>query len=161
MKKKIIKIILWLIVISVAALIFYFSAQDATESNETSGGFLRAILSMFPGFNSMTRAAQTDMIEALMTAVRKCAHFCIYTALGFWLLFLVRQYIPKPALPISVAAAFLYAVTDELHQYFVPGRSCQFKDICIDTAGAFTGGLIALLLVLIWQKLCKFRAKEK
>ena len=150
-----------MIVIAVAAAIFYFSAQNATESSKTSGVFLRIILELFPGFNSMTRAAQTDMIESMMTVIRKCAHFSIYAFLGFWLLFLVRQYRPKHAIPITVASSFLYAITDELHQHFVPGRSCQIIDVFIDTAGALTGGLVALLLVAIWRKVRKIWSRKK
>ena len=35
--------------------------------------------------------------------------------------------------------AILYAITDEVHQRFVPGRSCQAADWAIDTAGAALG----------------------
>ena len=38
-----------------------------------------------------------------------------------------------------------YAVTDEFHQSFVPGRSCEFRDIVIDSCGVLTGVLAALL----------------
>ena len=160
-KDLIIKIILWIIVIAVAVFIFCFSAQDATESNETSGGFLRMVFGIFPGFHGLSEAAQAKMIEDFMTVARKCAHFCIYAMLGFWLQFLARQYTAKFVVLISTAAAFIYAITDELHQYFVPGRSCQLKDVCIDTAGALFGALISLLLVVIWQFLRKTLAKKK
>ena len=36
----------------------------------------------------------------------------------------------------------LYACSDELHQYFVPGRSCRFFDVCVDSTGAFFGALL-------------------
>lgn len=36
----------------------------------------------------------------------------------------------------------LYACSDELHQYFVPGRSCRFFDVCVDSTGAFCGALL-------------------
>lgn len=35
------------------------------------------------------------------------------------------------------ALTFLYAVSDELHQSFVPGRNCSIQDILIDTIGVF------------------------
>nr|MCR4815373.1 VanZ family protein [Lachnospiraceae bacterium] len=38
--------------------------------------------------------------------------------------------------------------TDEFHQYFVPGRCCDWKDMCIDSAGVATGCLLCLLVVL-------------
>ncbi len=33
----------------------------------------------------------------------------------------------------------LYAVSDEVHQLFVPGRGGQLTDVIIDTAGAGAG----------------------
>lgn len=49
---------------------------------------------------------------------------------------------------IAWGAGTLYAVTDEFHQYFVPGRCCDWKDMCIDSAGVATGCLLCLLVVL-------------
>lgn len=43
---------------------------------------------------------------------------------------------------ISWAFGTLYAVTDEFHQMFVPGRSCEIRDMCIDSCGVATGVLI-------------------
>ena len=37
------------------------------------------------------------------------------------------------------AIALVYAVSDELHQLFSPGRSCQIKDMLIDFCGASAG----------------------
>ena len=54
-------------------------------------------------------------------------------------------------MPIALGAAALYAVTDEVHQYFVPGRSCELRDVLVDTSGALTGILAAFaLLSVIW-----------
>ena len=39
----------------------------------------------------------------------------------------------------AVAVASMYGVTDELHQYFVPGRSCDVLDWVADTSGAAIG----------------------
>ena len=33
----------------------------------------------------------------------------------------------------------LYAVFDELHQIFVPGRGVELRDVLTDSAGAVTG----------------------
>lgn len=45
---------------------------------------------------------------------------------------------------VSWIICTLYAGTDELHQYFVPGRACSLRDVCIDSAGALLGVLIML-----------------
>lgn len=37
---------------------------------------------------------------------------------------------------ITVAICFLYAISDEIHQYFVPGRACRVFDVLIDTSGS-------------------------
>ena len=44
------------------------------------------------------------------------------------------------------AAGTLYAVTDEIHQLFVPGRACAPLDMLIDSAGVAAGVIIAGIL---------------
>jgi VanZ family protein len=39
----------------------------------------------------------------------------------------------------AMAIAVGYAVTDEVHQMFVPGRSAEMYDLLADAAGAITG----------------------
>ena len=39
----------------------------------------------------------------------------------------------------ALAIGLLYAVSDEIHQVFVPGRAGQLRDILIDTAGVLIG----------------------
>ena len=43
---------------------------------------------------------------------------------------------------LAVACASLYGVTDELHQYFVPGRACDPADWLVDTCAAALGALL-------------------
>ena len=40
---------------------------------------------------------------------------------------------------IGLLVSILYAISDEIHQLFIPGRSCQITDICIDTLGILIG----------------------
>lgn len=49
--------------------------------------------------------------------------------------------VPKKALA-AISIAVLYAATDELHQYFVPGRVCSFWDFFFDSLGALTGVIL-------------------
>ena len=46
----------------------------------------------------------------------------------------------------AFAIGALYAVSDEIHQIFVPGRSCELRDILIDSAGVLVGILAFQLL---------------
>ncbi len=40
---------------------------------------------------------------------------------------------------LTVLFGFLYGASDELHQLWTPGRSCDIVDLFIDTAGSLTG----------------------
>jgi VanZ family protein len=46
----------------------------------------------------------------------------------------------------------LYAISDEIHQFFVPGRSSDWRDVLSDAAGAALG-LAALAIVQRWYLL--------
>lgn len=39
----------------------------------------------------------------------------------------------------AVGTAFIYGFSDEIHQYFVPGRSAEALDLLADGLGAFIG----------------------
>lgn len=45
----------------------------------------------------------------------------------------------RRAFGVAVLLAWLYALTDEFHQRFVPGRSADWSDIVFDWLGAVAG----------------------
>ena len=45
---------------------------------------------------------------------------------------------------VSIIIGFIYAVTDEFHQFFIEGRSASIKDVAIDTLGVITGVVVFL-----------------
>jgi VanZ family protein len=49
--------------------------------------------------------------------------------------------------PVLFATA--YGLTDEIHQFYVPGRSCEIADLFADFLGAC---LVQLVLVLHWRR---------
>ena len=72
----------------------------------------------------------------------KIGHVLLYMPLGF---LLVRAMILKPG-PFrksvvlwAVVLGSLYAVTDEVHQMFVPGRTAELADLMADMIGVFIG----------------------
>ena len=65
--------------------------------------------------------------------LRERAHLAEYAILGALLYRAVGRE------PVAVAAGSAYAVTDEIHQAFVPGRAGSALDWLIDTVGVVAG----------------------
>ena len=77
----------------------------------------------------------------------------IYALLGILCVFPVSVYYRgRSAALFSLCIAWLYAVSDELHQYFVPGRSCEIRDVLIDWSGAALGVGIVMLIGLLSKR---------
>ena len=95
--------------------------------------------------------------------VRKTAHFFMFCGLGFLAVGTLRSYYGRPHIRVY-ASAWLFcifcAVCDEFHQLFVPGRGAQLSDVCLDSAGALTGVLLAFLLLLLRKSLRKRPKRE-
>ena len=55
----------------------------------------------------------------------------------------------------SLLFGVFYAATDEVHQYFVPGRSARLFDVGLDTIGVLTGIYIYLGVMALIDKLSR------
>ena len=132
---NIILIIIWMITI------FRFSGQIGTESGNTSRKFTVQIIKIITGKNLSINEPFIDNIQLF---IRKLAHFSIYTIGGF--LIMNYQYETNKneykKILYSIIFGGSYAITDEIHQVFVPGRSGNIFDVGIDTLGVITGVLI-------------------
>ncbi len=53
---------------------------------------------------------------------------------------------------IAFSLAVLYGISDELHQYFVPGRSCNLFDVRTDTLGIMLASMIYLVRIELKNK---------
>ncbi len=132
-------------------LIFVLSSENAGASANTSGQIIKKIAEVVNrDFANLPIAQQHSIIENWQDVVRTMAHFIEYVVLGFLSANTVRALKLKQNaifwLPILICC--IYAISDEIHQYFVPGRSCQFQDIVVDTLGGVAG--IVCFLVLMW-----------
>lgn len=140
-----------IIVIAIMAFIFFQSALPADLSSEESGRAVDLIVRLFQGVAPIDR-------ETLVFIVRKGAHFTEYMILGGFLVPAVKEWMAVDTTPVPVVreritawlAGTLYAVTDEIHQSFVPGRSCELRDMGIDSCGVLAGVLVVSLV--IWFK---------
>ena len=126
-------LILW------CCVVFFFSSQSGDESTKSSDIIVNRV-------ESVQEGVRTQIIEdsgfSLTDVVRKTAHITEYGVLAFVAYFAFRRF--------SWAFAFsvLYAVSDEIHQIFVPGRGPRVTDVLIDSFGAF----LALSLICLFKK---------
>jgi len=147
-KSSIIRFLLWAAVLLWMALIFSLSAQQAAQSSSLSGSTIKTVVSVtHPDFKEWPMEKQNSLIDNYQHAVRKSAHAMAYLVLGALCMTALYQYLIKGGWRFAAALAICagYAVTDELHQLFVAGRSGQITDVCIDTGGALLGILIVWL----------------
>lgn len=122
-------VVVWMIVI------FMMSSFTASESSDQSNFIVELIVSIFK-FNN---------IELISLIVRKLAHFIEYFILGLLVFNMIRCYDKR--IYIAIIICVLYAISDEIHQLFVVGRSCQIMDMFIDSIGSFSGILLFSLLI--------------
>ena len=125
------------LVIAMLCMIFCFSAADATHSSHLSEGvcirLVREVSSVFP---------EQFPKERMLS---EYAVLSITINLYLWVCFRMERLLEAKKWKIFLRAEVfcaLYACSDELHQYFVPGRSCRFFDVCVDSTGAFFGALL-------------------
>ena len=104
----------------------------------------------------MTDSEQQSIVDQNQHFIRKAAHFSVYTFLGILVSLAVSQHTNKFTL-ISYCIGTLYAVSDEIHQRYVPGRSGQISDVLLDSAGVALG---CIIVFIIYKLIIKKRAKN-
>lgn len=122
-------LLLWML------FIFIMSAQTGERSGDMSAG----LLSWF--YSYLEKFSWGIDYETIHHLLRKGAHFTAYMILGilgYW------DSKTKRIIPI-IGFCALYAVSDEIHQAFVPNRGPSVWDVMIDTTGAAFG------LILIYS----------
>ena len=128
----------YVLIIAWLVLIFLFSNQSAPESSLLSSTIV----------NNIAPVAPVIIKSSLTFMVRKSAHIFLYFVLGIFAAKLLASYKLKSKFVYvyGLMTIFAYAVTDEIHQLFVTGRSGEVRDVLIDTIAGALG--IALYLGL-------------
>lgn len=146
----------WVLVVLYLAMIFYFSGQDGTSSHKVSFKllqYIKLLIILMPEWLQDCLAGIYYNTEFLL---RKAAHFTEYFILSllFYRAMSVSGVKARKGMLITLVFCFLYAVSDEVHQIFVPGRVFAVTDILIDTLGAALGVAIiyARRIVLAGKK---------
>lgn len=62
---------------------------------------------------------------------------------------------------ISLIIGTIYAISDEIHQCFTPGRGPLVTDVIIDGMGVLLGIFLVMLFLKIWYSFRKTKTLEK
>ncbi len=136
-KRKIHVSISWVLVIICMGIIFFLSAQNGEESSDLSGSFVMALLN---GLGIV-------IDEGLLRSIAHCLEFMGLSVLLFNAVYVTWFLKLTPV--IAFFSTVLYAVTDEIHQIFVPERAFQISDILVDSTGALIGVIASLIILKI------------
>ncbi len=136
----------------VMILIFMFSSQSGQQSSQASSGITTFFINKLDSdYALLLQSLNIYPYASTELFLRKCAHFCEYALLGFCVFNALKNHTKNVEyrLMFSIVISFVYSISDEIHQYFVPERSCSFIDVLIDTSGIITGVLTAMLICRI------------
>ncbi len=143
--------------ILVEGMIFFFSSQNGEESGRLSGGIVAKLAGYF--FDVFKNGGNAIEYENFCidfeSFIREMGHAGEHAALMAACFLTVSMLLKEETgiksffkkLGIAFGATVFLAVTDELHQLFVPGRACELHDVLIDTCGALG---MTVLITLCW-----------
>ena len=144
-------VLIWMMVI------FCFTAQNGDESGDLSSGVTHLVMTVFNQLFQLewSQAELLEMVSIWDYPIRKLAHMTEFGILAVLIFVTIKYYrfvnTTKKRYLYAWLVAVVYAATDEFHQLFVPGRSGNLFDVCVDASGA----LIAMTFVYIVSMLYK------
>lgn len=127
----------WILVVACMVIIFCLSAQNGEDSSDLSGSFVMALLEWL-GIN---------IDEGVLRTCAHCLEFMGLSVLTFNATYATFETKLTPV--IAFAGTVFYAITDEIHQIFVPDRAFQLSDILVDSTGALIGAIASLIILNI------------
>ncbi|MDD3429131.1 MAG: VanZ family protein [Oscillospiraceae bacterium] len=157
------------LVVAWAMVIFFLSGENKEASSLRNEEIVENLTPYY--YSALVQAGDkledtfnVKLSDVVNTFVRKGAHVAVYAVLGF--LGMLAMCITRCGLftKFSVTSNFclLYAISDELHQMFIPGRSCSVLDVCFDYIGSLGGiSVFCVLLGICYLVRRCFRPKAK
>ena len=119
-------------------MIIFFASSDRQSFHHSSRIIGPLLHWIFPGITAETE-------DQLVFLCRKGAHFLEYAFLGILAWLALRSLQPRPRpwnrndAVKALTIVFVYAISDEIHQAYVPSRQGAAVDVLIDTAGGAAG----------------------
>lgn len=146
--------LIFILPLAIMTAIFLLSSQNSIQSGSLSQELTNIILDGIGHLIDPNISEMPGIWNTMHILVRKAAHFFIYMLLGFFLYMSIRI-IVKKAIFLTGSICLAFAVSDEIHQFFVPGRSMQIIDVGIDMTGAMVGITISFLIYRLKQRISR------
>ena len=160
-------LISWILVIIWASVIFYLSSKSAPESTVQSQTIINSFAEILG-----TVIEDEEMMTSIDGIVRESAHGIEYFILGmlvFNALFTTLNYRKQEELLLTAETGVectdkfraincmicacivcsIYALSDEIHQIPIPGRTFELLDLAID----FTGIVLGIIAISVLYKI--------
>ena len=152
--------------------ILYMSSQEGAASSTMSYQVSKTIILAYNKLFSLRLPNETlnTLIEQIHPFIRKTAHFTEFFALAVTVSFPLYVYKIRGIFLVLLGELFCIGVAflDEYSQSFVLGRNASYRDVIIDSSGAFCGILLSLMICYIgrktlfhWLSLEEYRKKKK
>ena len=126
--------ILWM------AVIFIFTQMPASTGSNTSNTLEKLLVTLH------INAVGPSGIDVLNLIIRKSAHVMTFGFLSFLLFKSLEFY--RFSYVLSWILTVIYAMSDEYHQSFMPGRTSTIWDVFLyDSVGAFLVLLVTFLII--------------
>ena len=157
MKTIIKRIIFGTLLVLTFALIFYFSAANGEES----GSLSQKVVEIISDIIHISSSEKMNFVNTTVPYVRKLAHFSIYAFAGIWEFLFLNTFNIKDEKKIVIGTiiGLVYAISDEIHQGYSPGRSPKIIDVIIDLEGNVFGILFTTLITLAIRRIIEKRRK--
>ena len=127
------KVILVVLILVWMISIYMFSNQPAEISGNMSSGITENFLEKIGILSGKTIDEKEKLISSVDGIVRKLAHLTLYSIGGILVFLLFHEYKISTIKQFTFALliGFAYAVTDEIHQLFIPRKS-RYVARCIN-----------------------------
>lgn len=127
--------------------IFYFSTQIFKKINrqgEIMKRWLSIIITVLVAFTIFYVSDLSSPPGSGTSYLPIFYHTFIFFLLSLFLFISVKgkMQIKTGHILIVLLISIIYALSDEFHQLFVPGRTAALEDVLLDTAGIFSATLI-------------------
>ena len=131
-------------------MMMFIMSSDLGSADNTRPILTSIIRKWFPALASQLSLAQIDVLDFV---IRKCTHIAEYAVLALLTAraFAITSSSPFKTRFIAAFTAAVYALSDELHQSFVPSRGAAYMDVLWDSLGASLGSL-AIYMVQLRQR---------